>query len=86
MWRLFFNNTCPQKKPLVSKLSRFTEGRMRLLEIGRNLDQSRNDFEKKNFPLFNYTQVLIRIMPMKQPQERGKDRALGLVYEFLNMV
>ena len=68
-----------------TKLSRFTEGRMSLLEIGRNLDKSQIDFEKK-FPLSNYTQVMIRIMPMKQPQERGNDRALGIVYEFSNMV
>ena len=30
-----------------TKLSRFTEGRMSLLEIGRNLDKSQIDFEKK---------------------------------------
>ena len=69
-----------------TKLSRFTEGRMSLLEIGRNLDKSQIDFEKKNFPLSNYNQVLIRMMPMKQTQERRNDRALGLVYEFSNIL
>ena len=85
MWKLVVNNTCPQKKPRVSKLSRFTEGRMSLLDIGRNLDKSQIAFEKK-LSFSNYTQVLIRMMPMKQPQERRNDRALGLVYEFSNIL
>ena len=38
-----------------TKLSRFTEGRMSLLEIGRNLDKSQIDFKKKLSPFYLYS-------------------------------
>ena len=50
-----FQQYMSAKKPLVSKLSRFTEGRMSLLEIGRNLDKSQIDFEKKLSSFYLYS-------------------------------